>query len=772
MGCVAVYELLHGCDMQQYYQIAPHPGTPPVARETIRPYAYLDDPAIRAKLLVFDNGRLAGVMLEIPAIHCASCVWLLENLCRLEPGVTRVDVQFAQKRVHIEYATAAITLSQIVERLAALGYAPRLSLAGKEAAATSPDRRLIMRIGVAAFCFLNVMLFSFPEYLAGQEVPAHFRRFFSIINLLLSLPVLVYAGSDWFRLAAVALRRGLLTMDVPIAVGLLVLFARSAFDVVSHSGPGYWDSLCGFVFFLLLGQWCQQKSFARLSFERDYKAYFPLSVLRETADGEKMVPIDALRAGDIIVVRNQELIPADSQVLNEQVAVDYSFVTGESDLQTKHAGEMALAGGKVVGHSARLRVDKEVVHSFLVSLWSMQHKTDFRSLADVITPLFIAVVLLLATGGAAYWGIAHGDWGKAAYVLCSVLIVACPCALAISAPFVLGTMLRMWEPDAIFVKAGSVLEKLARVNTVVFDKTGTLTRLGQTIEMVEGGLSDRDKAMAMAVARQSMHPASVALCRYLDSQERLAVQTFAEFPGYGVSGTVAGVPVWIGRPDWVTAQSGAGCVQANNAGNSRQIAVAIDSQVKAVFAMHNQFREGWRQVVAKLAQGHQLHLLSGDSEREKDVVAAAFPQQENLHFYQDPWQKTEYIQKLQAAGRRVAMVGDGLNDAGAFRQSDVAIAVSEENGHFTPASDIIMRSSGFALLPDVFALAQSAMRIVHLNFLISFFYNLLGVTLALRGTLAPWLVAVLMPLSSISVILVAQAGVFYLVRQRRANRWK
>jgi Cu+-exporting ATPase len=773
MGCVAVYDILQSCQMQQYYQLVSHPGTPPQAGQPTGKYSYLDDPASKSKLLTFSNGKRACATLEIPAIHCASCIWLLENLYRLSPGIERVQVEFLAKRIHIEYAEEKISLAQIVGLLSKLGYEPRFLLQGNSTSSTA-GRRVVMQLGVAAFCFLNAMLFSFPEYLAAEELPPRFRTFFAAMNLLLSLPALFYAGWDWLRYALIALRRGLLSMDVPVAAGLLVLFARSAFDILTGSGPGYCDSLCGFVFFLLLGRWCQQKSFAALSFDRDYKAYFPLSILRETPEGDKMVTIDTLLPGDVLSLRNQELIPADSQLLSETATLDYSFVTGEAELQSKKAGDHLLAGGKIVGNGVRLCVEKTVVHSFLVSLWNLQRKGNFRSLTDTVSPYFAKIVLLLAGGAALYWGATYGDWGKAIYVLSSVLIVACPCALAISAPFVQGALLRTLEKRAIFVKNGAVLEKLANASCVVFDKTGTLTRLGQLPVLVEGALAEHEKALLASLARQSLHPVSVALCSYLGEVEKIQPQSFAEFPGQGIAGQVAGESVWIGRLDWVVAQSGA--IWERTPGTKpdmqRQLMVAIGKEIKATFTLASQFRDGWQDVLSQLARHCELHLLSGDTERERDLVAAAFPEASNVHFYQDPWQKTEYIKKLQTAGKRVVMLGDGLNDAGAFRQSDVAIAISEDNGHFAPACDIIMRGQNFCLVPALLAQARQSMRIVYANFLLSLLYNSFGILLAMYGVLVPWLVAVLMPLSSISVILVAHAGVCYLTRQGGEKKWK
>ena len=345
-GCKTVFEILQANDLCEYYSLDSRTGVS-VDRGSDELFSYMDDAAIRKKILTFDSETFAKVSFSIPAIHCVSCIWLLENLQRIQKGILRCEVNFGRKTVTIDFDPSTVGLGTVAGLLASLGYTPKITLETDKVPEPLKDMSLIVRLSIAGFCFGNVMLFSFPEYLGIDQGDHQLMRLFSWLNVALSLPVFFYSAREYFRSASKSFRQKQINIDVPIAAGLLALFLRSLYDVVTATGPGYLDSFTGLVFFLLIGRWFQNKTYENLSFDRDFKSYFPLAVRRLVGTEWKPVVIYELLVGDIIRIRNMEIIPADCTLLDDQAYIDYSFVTGESKPAKAKKGDSIYAGGRL-----------------------------------------------------------------------------------------------------------------------------------------------------------------------------------------------------------------------------------------------------------------------------------------------------------------------------------------------------------------------------------------------------------------------------------------
>ena len=305
--------------------------------------------------------------LSIPTIHCASCVWLLEQLWRFEPGVVRAEVDLLRRAVHVEFRSDETTLRRVAETIASLGYEPAITIEDGRLARPPAIRRLYLQLGVAGFAFGNIMLFSIPRYANGGPLEGGFQRLFDVLNILFALPVLLFSASDYFRIAWRAVRTRVMALEVPLALGLAVLFGRSLVDIASGRGEGFMDSFAGLVFFLLIGRLFQHKAFDRIAFDRTFRSFLPLSVQTERDGEPTAMPIEQLRSGDRIRVRPLEVVPADSALLDEAGIVDYAFITGEQTPVAVERGQTVRAGGRVVGRALRLRVPCDVTHSQLAS---------------------------------------------------------------------------------------------------------------------------------------------------------------------------------------------------------------------------------------------------------------------------------------------------------------------------------------------------------------------------------------------------------------------
>jgi Cu+-exporting ATPase len=772
-GCLTVFELLRENGLTDFYTFGPAAGVRVQSTTREEEFKYVDEPPVRERLVDYADDRVTRVTFRVPAVHCTGCVWLLENLYRLKSGIGKSRVNFPRKEVSITFENGRVALSEVVQLLASLGYEPELRYSDLETRPGTPAaRRLWIQIGVAGFAFGNIMLFSIPSYFGLDSLNwPSFRKLFGGLSLLLSLPVIFYSAADYWRSFRVSLRQKQLIIDVPIALGIAALAGQSAYEVITGRGAGYFDSLTGLVFFLLCGRLFQQKTYDRLVFDRDYKSFFPLAVSRQEGGIEKRVALAQVQVGDDLVIRNGELVPADARLVEGPALIDYSFVTGESEPVGKQSGDYLYAGGRQIGGAIIIQILKPVSQSYLTSLWNQDafHKDNDRTLQTLTqrtSRLFTPVVIALALGAALFWG--FHDPSRALRSLTAVLIVACPCALALAAPFALGTTQRILARRNVFLKNPSVVETLARADAIVFDKTGTLTAAQtSTVVFLGAPLTEEEERWIYSMTRHSTHPHAVRIGEALAGRhfpER--VGSFLETAGSGMEGRVAGREIWLGSAPWLASRNVV--VPPSPAAAGAVVHVALDGRYRGCYGLGSALRPDTDQLLDHLSRNYNtLALLSGDNEKERDRFRALFGPSAQLHFNQSPLDKLGFIRRLQGAGRTVLMVGDGLNDAGALRQSDVGVAVVEKMSAFCPASDVIMAAGMVPRMPEVLRFAKRAVWVVRLSILISLLYNVVGLSIAARGLLSPVVCAVLMPLSSVSVVAFACGVTSWLGRPAR-----
>ncbi len=756
-GCKTVYEILNQNDLCIYYDLQKNPGISLKSKKFDDKYAFLDNEEISKLILDFNDGEKAKITFYIPSIHCSSCIWLLENLYKLTDGISHSRVNFVKKEFSADFNPSIISIRKLVELLSTLGYEPSISLEdSNKKSEKSINRSLYLKIGVAAFAFGNIMLLSFAEYFGFEGLEMNVQRFMSYLNILLSLPVVFYCASDYFKSAYSGLSQKFINIDVPISLGIIVLFLRSLYEIISMSGPGYLDSLSGLLFFLLVGRWFQNYTYQGLSFDRDYKSYFPLAIYKYVEGRLRSIPVSQIVKGDEINVRNQEIIPADGILKSSRANIDYSFVTGESNPVSKEIGEYIYAGGRQLGESIRLEVVKPVSQSYLTQLWNndaftKEKNQNFEILINKISKYFTVAVLVIGLGGFLFW--IDKDLKTALNAMTAVLIVACPCALTLSAPFTMGTTMRIFGNRNFFIKNVNVIERLLNITHIVFDKTGTITYNQKSEVNYEGELvMQEDFRNIKALAMNSTHPLSRLLAESIDENiDNISLEKYVEITGAGLQAVVGGYTYKLGNRDFVV----------QNAHNSfmttdaTQIYVSKNEQLLGRFKIENKYRDGIQEVVASLKSKFNFSILTGDNKTEEQRLIDLFGEASAYKFKQSPQQKLNYIVELQKSSENVLMIGDGLNDAGALRQSDIGISVTDDTSNFTPASDAIMTSNALRYLPDFMDFAHISHRIVVAAFIISFLYNIFGISFALSGGLTPLVAAILMPLSSISVVVFA-----------------
>lgn len=726
-------------------------------------WEFLNEPEILDQLLSFKSNTQSHIQFQLPNIHCSSCIWLLEHLNRINKGIILSTVDFNKKEVSLVYDPQQLSLSEVASLLDYIGYPPSINhgINSSQKSIVS-NRSALLRIGIAGFCFSNIMMLSFPEYLSATGLEKSLlSKTFTTISIILSIPIIFYAATPFFIQAWKGLRQRFLNIDAPIALAISISYLRSLYEIYTSSGTGYLDSMSGIVFFMLVGRWFQERSQQHLTFDRDYRSYFPMTALVLKNGEKKYIAIDKLEKDDHLLIRNQEIIPADVRLISGSANIDYSFVTGEKEPIRISEGEMIYAGGKQIGTAIEVRILQPVSTSRLTRLWNNNafdnDKNQETSFIHPWSRYFSIVLFSIAIIAGIYW-----QWQEPQNTwkaITAILIVACPCSLLLTATFTFGNLKQKLSQWGIFLKNSNVIERLAEADTIVFDKTGTLTGNQQSSLEYQGKLLHFDEvSLLKSIASQSHHPLSRSLTDWNMGEEfetAISITSFEEFPGKGIEATANGNQIKMGKADWVCDNK---WFSENFNEEGAAIHVSINNMYKGRFTLQQDYREGIFNMLKSVSNSKELHIISGDNTLAESTLRKELGQDVSLHFHMSPEDKLEYISSLQSYGKKVIMVGDGLNDAGALKKADVGIAVSDQSQYFTPACDAILEGRSLKSLDRILQHAASGKKLVVAGFAISIVYNIAGMYFATQAMLSPMIAAILMPASTISIIALSYWG--------------
>lgn len=762
-----VYKLLHESGMSDYYRYEAEPGISQ-KQQNHAGFDYLDDKNIAEKLLEFQEGGLSKVTLHLPDIHCSACLWLLENISKLDSGIIKSRVNFTTKKATITFRDSDTTLRNVVSLLTKIGYEPRIKYDSldKTDQGNKYDKKLLYKLGLAGFSFGNIMLLSFPEYLGFDKASYLFH--IGYINIILALPVLLFSGIDYIKSAITGIKLSRLNIDLPIALGMITLFSRSVYEILSQNGEGYLDSFTGFVFFLLIGRWFQTFTYQALDFDRNYKSYFPISALVKHGKEWITKSIDNLAPNDIIRIRNQELIPADGILQKGKARIDYSFVTGESDLISKGIGDELFAGGKHQGESIEICITKKVDQSYLTQLWNddafkERGESDTNKLVSLISKYFTYVVIVIALITMTYWW--FFDRSMAFNTFTAVLIVACPCALALAIPFTYGNILRLLSRGGFYLRNVATIENIQDIDHIIFDKTGTITD-NSKIDITYYGkpLTLDQQSLIKSACSHSSHPLSKAIVKELESATLVDIDYYVDVIGSGFHATCEGNEIKLGSSNFIFG--------TKTTKKEHGVFIEIDKEYIGYFKFEHALRQNIQEIIKGLQKEYKLSVLSGDTDQEQERIRELFGKQSKVYFNQAPKDKLEKIKQLQKQGQRVMMIGDGLNDAGALKQANVGIVISDKANNFSPACDGILDANKFSSLLYQLQYLRVAKYIIYGAFVLAFLYNGIGLSFAITGHLSPVVAAILMPLSSITVIVygvtMSYLGFKYILKENHA----
>jgi Cu+-exporting ATPase len=726
-------------------------------------YAFLDDPENASVFYGFYQKHRAFIQVKSPHIQCASCVYLLEKLPQLQEGIFQSSVDFSQQQISIHFNPEIISLRNLIEWLSFIGYEPILDHEKNTQDLTLKIKRdYWLAIGISGFCFANIMLLSFPEYLHLEmdDMP-QMTQLFRWINFGLSIPALLFGAKSFFVKTIQGLRANTLPIDAPLVASLLLTFGRSSYEVFSGTGGGYFDSLTGIIFFMLIGRYFQETTQIQLHFSRTFKSFFPLSCKTISTEGKTIwKKLSEIQKGDKIKVHAHEMIPCDGELLSEQALIDYSFVTGESRPIAVSKGDKLYAGGKQLGQAIELQSTSNVEHSYLTSLWNQKQSTQKMGTqmtwVDLWARNFTIFLFILSLAAGWYWW--DIDRSRAFQSMTTVLIVACPCALLLANAFTQGAVLKQLQHIGCHIKNALILDKLAEIQNIVWDKTGTLTSKDAIASFVLRP-STSDQLAIHAIVNQSAHPLSQSIAS-ITSESEIVVENFHEHMGKGVEGKVNGVHYQIGSQKWMsisddTDQGISVWIKANN---------TIIGSVKMV----HELRPCIPQTLKSLGKKFSMAILSGDPLPFESNIIEALP--EGCHGYHglSPEQKKNHIIDFEDNHEKTLMIGDGLNDAGALETAHVGMAITENAHTFSPACDIILEADNMDMIPEILRYAKTHQRIIQWSFGISLLYNIIGLSFAVQGQLNPFIAAVLMPISSIT-IMAFTTGMAHALRPQRCR---
>ncbi|HSJ49386.1 MAG TPA: heavy metal translocating P-type ATPase [Gammaproteobacteria bacterium] len=763
-GCQAVAQAIVAgglTDFYRYRTATPTPGSPELVPEALRQLDLYDRPEVQQSFVRSEAGSVREAALILENIVCAACVWLNERHVGSLPGVLEFSINFATRRARLRWDDNVIHLSEVLAAIAAIGYIAHPYDPHRQDELYRRERgHLLKRLAVAGLGMMQVMMLAVAMY-AGDYygIDAELEHFFRWVSLLIASVVVLYSGQGFFINAWRDARNRRVGMDVPVALAIGSTWLASSWATWTRTGEVYFESVTMFVFFLLTSQFLQLGARQRAGQAAEaLMRLLPAMALRVGEQGEETVAIADLRPGDRVRIRPGDAVPADGTVLEGVSSVNESLLTGESLPHTRQAGDGLIAGSVNVESPLLMRVDKTGADTTLSAIQRLldraqTEKPPIAHLAERGTGWFVLTILALtALAGLVWWQV---DPGQAFWVMVAMLVVSCPCALALATPVAVTAATGGLTRLGLVTTRGHALEALAQIHHILFDKTGTLTtgelQLDEVIPLRPGVDEERCLVLAAALERGSEHP----IARVFSARETgLGAHDSLATPGQGMTGRIEGREYRIGTPAHARAAEHAEVLAAAARRPDASLVVLGDADGGlALFVLSDQLRADAREAIAELqALGLEVELLSGDGTAPVRRVAETL----GIGHYagrMTPADKLERIRALQANGAVVAMVGDGVNDAPVLAAAQVSVAMANGTELAQASADMILLSEQLRHLPIAVRTARDTVRIIRQNLYWALGYNLIALPVAASGILTPWMAALGMSASSLLVVL-------------------
>lgn len=765
-GCEAVAHAIVDGGLESYYRYRTEMPERPDERQAAKAetWSVFDDPGLQAQFVhpEGDEGQVRAT-LAIDGITCAACAWLIEHRLNALDGVTSSAVNLTHHRLRVSWDPAVINLSQLFAELAAIGYDAQPYEPDQAQTRLQHEERMnVRRLIVAAVGMMQVMMFSIPIYVSGPgELSEDFYALFHWLSFALATPVVFFSAQPFFRNALRDLKTGVLGMDVPVSLAIGGAYLASSYAVLFNVGDVYFDSVAMFTFFLLFGRYVEGRARRRSGHSGNaLSGVLPVSAIRLEADGsERILPASELKEGDRVLIKPGHGVPADGIIEDGESSLDESMLTGEYLPVTRRVGESVVGGSQNMENPLTIKVTHAGNSARVAGIVDLTDRAfasrpRLAQMAARMAHLFVLRLLIVtACVTVAWWFI---DPSRVLWVLLSVLVVTCPCALALATPTALTAGHGQLRQRGVLITRADAIESLSNVTRVIFDKTGTLTcgemQLTQTHPIDQQHLAHSDttlseehaQAIAAALEAHSEHPIARAFRPFRDAT--LQARNIKSVTGSGLEGTLNGATWRLGKPDFATTTT------LPPPSTGQWLLLSENSAPRAWFKLHDGIREDAAQTVAALqARGLEVELLSGDTQEAVESLA----EQLNIttwHAGKSPEGKLARLRELQASGERVVMIGDGINDVPVLAGADVAIAMNGATDLARTRADAILLSPRLMRIFEAIDISCATRRIMRQNMMWSVCYNFSALPLAAMGLIPPWLAAIGMSLSSLIVV--------------------
>jgi Cu2+-exporting ATPase len=768
-GCQAVAQMIVDNNLDSYYQLRDKPA---VSQQDIIPselqaLTAFDDAEIQKDFVFIEEENaqqcMQHISLLVEGITCAACVWLIEQQLKKLPGVVQASVNLSNHIAYIRWDGKRLPLSQILRKIQQIGYnASPYQANAQQRQLKQAQRQALKRIAVAGLGMMQVMTFAVALYFgAFQGIDYLYQTFFRWVSLLVTTPIYFYAGAPFLQGAWRSIKNQQFGMDIPVALAISIAYFASFYATLSHTGEVYFDAVCMFVFFLSIGRYLEMRARARCSETLfNLQQLTPHTATLYNQQQEKVVLVKQLNIGDLLLVKPGETIPVDGEITQGESSIDEALLSGESLPTTKHVGDKVIAGSQNIDGPLVVKVTqmgKQTVLSAIIQLLerAQAEKPITTQWANKVASYFVAITLLFASMITLLW--LQIDPSKAFWVMLSVLVITCPCALSLAIPTALTASINFLAKQGFLISQGHVLETLLQVQHIVFDKTGTLTTGKFKIVNIlpSAGYDQRQVVkIAASVEKFSNHPISHAFLHYCQQhniQSAEDVTQVVNHPTLGIEGQLNGQCFYVGSSEYVSKLLATPLSPPQQTGI--WVALCDKQQLLAWFQLEDSLREDALKTVAQLqAQGKTLHMLTGDSSSAVPMLA----QQLHIsHFKANakPSDKVHYIQQLQKTTHQVMMVGDGINDAPVLSTAQLSVAMGSGTDLAKMHADVILLHNHLPLLNLAFAQAKKNRQIVRQNIFWVICYNSLALPLAALGYVTPYIAALGMSLSSLVVVL-------------------
>jgi len=782
LGCQSVCQAIYAAGLEGFYQRTPE-GTllapPPEPPKDLDIY---DIEEVQEEFVDIkpggtgEQGEVRSIHLLVEGIHCAACLWLIERSLQPMPGVVKANVNLSGKRLHLEWDNEQIEISEVLQKLATIGYAAvPFDPESAEGQIKKQNRSMLFRMAFSGFTMMNLLWISIALYSGADK--GEFREMFHWIGFALATPTLFYAGWPFLKGAYTGLRSFHLGMDLPIAIGASVTWGYSSYITFSQSTQGdvYFDTVVNFIFVILVGRYLEaiSKRHAVAATQRLMDLQPRVATVLLNGE-EKVVPIRTVKEGDTVIIKPGSKIPVDGIISEGESRIDESMLSGESNPVTKLVGDSVSAGTMNTINPILVTVSgtlKDTALGRIIRLVeeAQASKAPIQCTADRIVPWFVAATLFLAASAFSYWFFVAGSGVEMALMTAiAVLIITCPCAFGLATPMAIAVASGQGARHGILVKNGAVLETLSSINHFVFDKTGTLTegkmRLVET-HIIDGTTSEFERVLLTQVAaieQRSEHPIARAIVTEAASQNiSLSDQDIKDIQyrsGHGIVGMVNEQKVFIGQLQWLETEgieADPNLTQQSEALEGQAITpihIAIDGKHVALMGISDSLRTDAREMIDGLKRDQiTTTLLSGDRKKVANAVAAQLGGMAVIAEVR-PEEKHQMIKQLQQQGEQVAMVGDGINDAPALIQANVGIAIGSGTDVSIESADIVLMDDELDKIRQAAGLSRRTLKTIRQNIGISIIYNIIMVPLAVSGFITPLIAAISMPISSFLVI--------------------